>query len=71
MTGLLPRTQRGVVLAGVKTPPSGWPTASLDPGCGRRPNAPSGSKLKITKSQISGLYGLRGLPTPAGSLDSA
>ena len=34
MTGLLPATQRGTVLAGVKATPCGWPTASLDPGCG-------------------------------------
>lgn len=28
--------QCGAVLAGVKAKPFGWPSASLDPGCGRR-----------------------------------
>jgi hypothetical protein len=37
MTGPLPATQRGTVLAGVKAKPCGWPTASPDPGCGRHP----------------------------------
>ena len=34
MTGI-PADHAGAVLAGVKAKPSGWPTASLDPGSGR------------------------------------
>ena len=37
-------TQRGTVLAGVKATPYGWPTASLDPGCGRHRSAASGGR---------------------------
>jgi hypothetical protein len=37
--GRLRSRERGVVLAGVKAMPFGWPAASLDPGCGRHPTA--------------------------------
>ena len=37
MTGpVLRALDDGVVLAGLKAKPSGWPPASLDPGCERR-----------------------------------
>lgn len=39
----LPPLHDGVVLAGVKATPFGWPPASLDPGSGRRRQATSGS----------------------------
>jgi hypothetical protein len=45
MIGPLPATQRGV-LAGVKAKPCGWPTASLDPGCGRHPRTAAGTRLE-------------------------
>ena len=44
MSAPLPRAQDGAVLAGVKATPSGWPPASLDPGCGRRRKTASGSR---------------------------
>ena len=56
-------TQRGTVLAGVKAKPCGWPAASLDPGCGRRPRPPSKPgptnepNTKIRQSQVSTLSG--------------
>jgi hypothetical protein len=46
MTGPLPATQRGTVLAEVKAKPSGWPTASPDPGCGRHPANRRGTRLE-------------------------
>jgi hypothetical protein len=51
--------QSGTVLAGVKAKPSGWPPASLDPGCGRRSFAADGSKpeTKIHKFQLSTVRG--------------
>jgi hypothetical protein len=51
--------QPGTVLAGVKAMPSGWPPASLDPGCGRRPSAADGSKpeIKIHQFQVSTVRG--------------
>jgi hypothetical protein len=51
--------QSGTVLAGVKAKPSGWPPASLDPGCGRRSFAADGSKpeTKIHKFQVSTVRG--------------
>jgi len=33
----LPHAQHGAVLADLKATSSGWPPASLDPGCGRHP----------------------------------
>ena len=42
MRTLLRSEQHGTVLAGVKATPCGWPSASLDPGCGRRPRAAGG-----------------------------
>src|SRR4051812_48050835 len=64
MTGPLPATQRGTVLAGVKAKPFGWPAASLDPGCGRRPAnrrrnraRRTGRGTKIRQSEVSTLLG--------------
>ena len=43
--------QCGTVLADVKAKPFGWPAASLDPGCGRRPIRPlSGGRSTNSKS---------------------
>jgi len=44
MTSLRPYAQRDVVLTGVKATPSGWPTASLDPGSGHRPKTRTGQQ---------------------------
>jgi len=55
--------QRGTVLAPVKAKPCGWPAASLDPSCGRRPRPPSKPgptnepNTKIRQSQVSTLSG--------------
>ena len=58
MTPGLPRTECDPVLAGVKAKPFGWPTASLDPDSGRRPNAASGSPAARTKqNQVSTVSG--------------
>ena len=63
MTGPLPATQRGTVLAGVKAKPFGWPAASLDPGCGRHPanrrrtGLEERPKTKIRQSEVSTLLG--------------
>ena len=59
MNGPLPHTQHGLVLAGDKAKPSGWPPASPDPGCGRGPVASSGSTADdhIHKSQVSTVSG--------------
>ena len=62
MTPGLPRTECDPVLAGVKAKPFGWPAASLDPDCGRGPQAASGSPGQRTNPARSGLYGFRGLP---------
>ena len=64
MNDRIPRTEHDPVLAGVKATPCGWPTASLDPGCGRGPKRASGSR-PLHESTKSGLYGFRGLPTLA------
>jgi transposase InsO family protein len=47
--------QHGGVLPGVKAKPFGWPTASLDTGCGHHPRAAirGASRNKITTSQVS------------------
>jgi len=64
MTGPLPATQRGTLLAAVKATPFGWPTASLDPSCGaatgnrRRDRSPkNGPTTKIHQSEVSTLSG--------------
>ena len=63
MTGPLPATQRGTVLAGVKAKPCGWPTASPDPGCGRHPanrrrnRVEERARTKIRQSEVSTLLG--------------
>ena len=64
MTGPLPATQRGAVLAGVNANPSGWPAASVDPRCGRHPLNPppepgskNGPRTKIRQSEVSTLSG--------------
>jgi hypothetical protein len=44
MSAPLPRVQDGAVLAGIKAMPSGWPPASLDPGCRRHRKTASGSR---------------------------
>ena len=62
MNDRIPRAQRGPVLVGVKAKPSGWPTASLDPPLRARPKGDERDAGLHTKSQISGLYGSRGLP---------
>ena len=43
MSPPLPAAEHDAVLAGIKATPSGWPPASLDPGCGRRTPAGTGS----------------------------
>ena len=63
MTGPLPATQRGTVLAGVKAKPCGWPTASPDPGCGRHPanrrrnRVEERARTKIRQFEVSTLLG--------------
>jgi hypothetical protein len=42
MTGV-PTAQDGAILAGVKAKPYGWPSASLDPGCGGADRQQSGT----------------------------
>lgn len=54
----LPRTEHDPVLAGVKATPFGWPAASLDPDCGRGPQAASGSPAaRIRQNQVSTVSG--------------
>jgi hypothetical protein len=60
----LPATQRGAVLAGLNAKPCGWPAASVDPRCGRRPLNPppepgskNGPRTKIRQSEVSTLSG--------------
>jgi hypothetical protein len=62
MSTPLPPAQHGAVPAGIKATPSGWPPASLDPGCGRRTPAATGSPAQGENPTNSGLYGFRGLP---------
>jgi hypothetical protein len=60
MSAVLPPAQHGDVLAGIKAPPCGWPSASLDPGCGRRPPAGTGSngrRAGIRQIQVSTVSG--------------
>jgi hypothetical protein len=67
MRGLLRSEQPGTVLVGVKATPCGWPTASLDPGCGRR-RTTTGEAAPQKNGQDplnSSLYGSRGLPPTA------
>jgi len=42
---LPPSPEGGLVLAGVKAEPFGWPSASPDASCGRDPGATTGSRL--------------------------
>src|SRR5690242_10281125 len=72
MSGPLPATQRGTLLAAVKATPFGWPTASLDPSCGaapgnrRRDRSPkNGPTTKIHQSEVSTLSG-DGRQLPSG-----
>jgi hypothetical protein len=44
--------QYGGVLAGVKAKPSGWPTASLDTGCGHHPPAAARGSSKQLHHKI-------------------
>src|SRR5438093_2467211 len=64
------RPEHGAVLAGIKAKPSGWPTASPDPGCGRRRPAPveGGHRGRSTAQDPpnKSLYGIRGLPSYRG-----
>ena len=48
---LLRALDDGVVLAGLKATPSGRPTASLDPGCGRHRSALNGGPVRRRKRQ--------------------
>ena len=59
MSARLPPAQHGAVLAGIKATPSGCPPASLDPGCGRRPPATTGSpaEVGIRQNQVSTVSG--------------
>jgi hypothetical protein len=50
MNDRIPPTQCGPVLVRVKAKPSGWPTASPDPHCGRGPIATSGSPAHDTET---------------------
>jgi hypothetical protein len=68
MSTPLPPAQHGAVLTGVKATPSGWPPASLDPGCGRRTPAATGSPAQGENPTNSGLYGFRGLPEVADTV---
>lgn len=58
MNDRIPLTNPDGVLAGVKAKPSGWPTASLDPDSGHRPEAMSGTpantKPQFQVSTVSG-----------------
>jgi hypothetical protein len=62
MSTPLPPAQHGAVPADIKATPSRWPPASLDPGCGRRTPAATGSPAQGENPTKSGLYGFRGLP---------
>lgn len=58
MNDRIPRTECDHVLVDVKAKPSGWPTASLDPGSGRGPMARSGTPAKEDPQiQVSTLSG--------------
>ena len=77
--GPLRATDDGVVLAGLKAKPFGWPAASLDPGCGRSlvtlsGGAKQGGNHKIRSLRFQGIAVLAGVKTkpfgwPAASLD--
>src|SRR4051794_23040863 len=69
MRCLLRSEQPGTVLAGVKARPCGWPTASLDPGCGRSRMTTGGAdrEKNRARSTHSSLYGSRGLPAVAAA----
>ncbi len=50
MGAVLPPVEHGAVLAGIKAIPCGWPAASLDPACGRRPPVATGSTAEGQRS---------------------
>ena len=49
-SSLLPQPEDGVVLAGLKATPSGWPPASLDPASARHSDA---SNVAVARSMRS------------------
>jgi hypothetical protein len=56
----IPTRHDDTVLAGAKAKPSGWPSANLDPGCGRRRSATIGSSRfqdQIPINQVSTVSG--------------
>ena len=52
MNESIPRTKCDHVLVGVKAKHSGWPTASLDPGSGRRRSTRTKSRPTRSHSKI-------------------
>lgn len=66
-SGWLRNLEGGVVLAGVKAKPFGWPTASLDPGCGRHPRGPAGPspRSRISNFRSSRFQGIAECSPPA------
>jgi hypothetical protein len=64
--------QHGTVLTAVKAEPSGWPTASLDPGSGRRRSTRTKSRpTEITQQdppiQVSTVSGDCRFPAPTAA----
>jgi hypothetical protein len=51
----------GIVLAGVKAKPYGWPTASLDPSSGRRRSGSSREQAGVQDQEIRGMLVERGV----------
>ena len=51
----IPRSECDHVLVDVKAKPSGWPTASLDPGSGRGPQATSGMPANHRSTNLRSL----------------
>ena len=47
----------GVVLAGVKAKPYGWPTASLDPNSGRRDLGSRREQAGVQDQGVGGCWG--------------
>ena len=52
--------QHGGVLPGVKAKPFGWPTASLDNGCGHHPQGSHPGSQQKQDHYKSSLHGFRG-----------
>ncbi len=52
--------QHGGVLPGVKAKPFGWPTASLDTGCGHHPHGSYPGSQQKQDHYKSSLHGFRG-----------